>query len=57
MGQYEVRHQCDPKLCKNCRYFYWDTDFGVYRCKKDHDEAVGRYAQACDDYKERIRDI
>lgn len=54
MGQYEVRHQCDPKLCKHCRYFYWDTERNVYNCKKGYDELVGRYAEACDDFEDKI---
>lgn len=56
MGQYTVRHQCDPKLCKHCRYFYWDPDHNTYACKKGYNELVGRYAEACDAFKERVVD-
>lgn len=55
MGQYEVIHQCDPKLCRQCKNFYWDAKRGVYSCKAGNDEQVGRYAIACNDYKERNR--
>ena len=56
MGQYTVRHQCDPKMCKYCRHFYWNTDRSAYDCKKAHGELVGRYAEACDDFKDRVID-
>lgn len=52
MSQYTVKHQSDPKLCVDCGHFYQEHKSGMYCCSAGHDEEVGRYAEACKDFKE-----
>lgn len=54
MPQYEVRHQCDPKTCAYCDHYYVDSKSGCSCCELDnHEDMVGRYAEACKDFMDR----
>lgn len=54
MGQYEVRHQCDPKTCVYCGHYYIDNKSGCSCCDVEgHEDMVGRYAEACKDFVDR----
>lgn len=54
MSQYEVRHQCDVKTCAYCGHYYTDSKSGCSRCDLEgHEDMVGRYAEACDDFIDR----
>lgn len=44
--------QCDPKLCVDCHHFYYDNHDGNFRCVAGHNDIVGRYRKACEDFKE-----
>jgi hypothetical protein len=54
MGQYEVRHQCDPKTCIHCGHYYVDSKSGCSCCDLEgHEDMAGRYAEVCKDFVNR----
>ena len=53
MGQYEVRHQCDPKTCAYCDHYYYNHYRDCDCCDLPHNDRVGRYTIACEDFVDR----
>ena len=52
--------ESNKPLCENCKYFdyeeSWDgeEEFCFFMCKRNHDNIIGWYKDACEDFLELV---
>jgi hypothetical protein len=51
---YRIMYPSNSNLCVDCEHFYQEFTSCVYCCSAGHNDIVGRYREACEDFKEDI---